>query len=79
MTDPSGLIIAAMSLREQAPESWDSFVRQMGAYSSQMTANMVRCEPSMLPRAQGMAIAAVELYTTLKEAPNIYAKMREKR
>jgi len=70
MADTNYLVEAAMRLRGEAPEA-------LKLYQSQVISEMVRCQPDMLPRAQGMSIAVVDLLNTLRDAPKIYEKIRK--
>lgn len=75
MPDISGLVKSAVSLRQMAPELWEQFVHEMRVYSASVNADLIRCAPELLPRAQGMAIQANELAMILKDAPQILEKM----
>jgi hypothetical protein len=75
MPDNSALVRAAMELRAVAPAMWVGFVGAMREYAEESQADMMRCAPEMLPRAQGMAIAAMEIAKVLGDAPAIYDKM----
>jgi hypothetical protein len=77
MADTNLLVEAAMRLRGEAPAGWETFLEALRMHQSQVVAEMVRCQPDMLPRAQGMAIAIVELVNTLREAPQKYEKFRK--
>ena len=79
MPDMTKLVDRAMSLRGQAPEAWDGFLAAMREYSAQVTAEMVRCPPELLSRAQGMAIQAGEISGILNDAPNLYEKMLQRK
>jgi hypothetical protein len=70
------LIEAAMALRAEAPHGWTEFLSAMGEYSASITAEMVKCPPELLPRAQGMAIQATEIAGVLRDAPQLYEKAR---
>ena len=48
----------------------------MREYAAASTAEMLRCPPEALPRAQGMALAANEIAMTLMNAPKLYEKMQ---
>jgi hypothetical protein len=70
------LVEASMALRAEAPRGWEEFQRAMSEYAAQVTAEMLRAPPELLNRAQGMAIQATEIATTLREAPQTYEKMQ---
>jgi hypothetical protein len=65
-----------MGLRAQAPGSWEQFVMAMREYAAASTAEMLRCPPEALAKAQGMALAANDISTTLISAPKLYEKTR---
>jgi hypothetical protein len=69
------IIDLAVALRGEAPETWEQFVLAMREYAAAMTAEMVRCPPELLMRAQGMALTANEISTTLANAPKLKDKM----
>jgi hypothetical protein len=71
MISTARLIDAALILRGEAPEAWDQFVMAMREYSAAAATEMVRCDPAMLQRAQGMAITANDIAMTLHNAPKI--------
>ena len=77
MPDMTKLVDRAMNLRGQAPEAWDEFLAAVRDYSAQVTAEMVRCPPELLSRAQGMAIQAGEISGVLNDAPRLYEKMMQ--
>ena len=79
MPDMTKLVDRAMNLRGQAPEAWDEFLAAVRDYSAQVTAEMVRCPPELLSRAQGMAIQAGEISGILNDAPNLYEKMLQRK
>jgi hypothetical protein len=62
------IVELALLLRGSAPEVWEQFTREIREYAAAQTAEMVRCPPENLPRAQGMAIAANEIATLLQNA-----------
>jgi hypothetical protein len=70
------LIKASMALRAEAPQGWEEFVAAIREHAAGSAADMVRCTPEMLVRAQGMAIAINELSNALSQAPTIYEKMQ---
>ena len=70
------LIKAAMALRAEAPQGWEEFVGAMREHAASSAAEMVRCDPAMLVRAQGMAIAINEISNALSNAPTIYEKLQ---
>jgi hypothetical protein len=77
MADTNYLVEAAMRLRGEAPAAWETLLEALKLYQSQVISEMVRCQPDMLPRAQGMSIAVVDLLNTLRDAPKIYEKIRK--
>jgi hypothetical protein len=70
------IVEAAMRLRAESSEGWNEFVLAMREYSAATTTEMLRCPPETLPRAQGMALAAHDIATTLMTAPKLYEKAR---
>lgn len=72
--DNSRLVAASMQLRGVAPAEWDVFLQAMREYSAAMIAEMVRSDPALLLRAQGMALAANEIASVLKDAPSLHDK-----
>jgi len=70
------LIKAAMALRAEAPQGWEEFVGAIREHAASSAADMVRCTPDQLPRAQGMAIACNELANALNHAPTHYDKIQ---
>jgi hypothetical protein len=79
MADNRRLVEAAMQLRGVEPTVWDEFVMAMREYAAATTTDMLRSPPELLMRAQGMALAANEIATVLREAPQLYEKMRSPR
>jgi hypothetical protein len=79
MPNSAKLIEAAIMVREHAPESWNYFVVAMRDYASQVAVDMVRSDPALLPRSQGLAIQANEIATMLEQAPQLYEQMRKLR
>lgn len=69
------LIDAALELRGEAPQAWEQFVLAVREYAAATTTEMVRCPPELLMRAQGMALAANDISTTLQNAPKLKEKM----
>ena len=70
------IVDAAMRLRAQSPEVWEQFVYAMREYAATQSAEMVRCPPELLLKAQGMALTATDIATTLMQAPQLYEKMK---
>ena len=70
------LLEAAVALRAAQPELWDRFVAAVNAAAAGYALAMVRCDPALLMRAQGMAMAAQELATILKTAPVLLEKLK---
>jgi hypothetical protein len=73
------LVSAALTLRAGAPDQWQRMLQALDAYRMETATKMVDCVPEMLPRAQGMALAAKELVDTLMRAPELHNKMQELR
>ena len=71
MIDQGPLVDAALRVRGEAPAAWDEFLRAVQIYQAAQTAEMLRADPSLLMRAQGMALALNELFNTLRDAPKI--------
>lgn len=76
MPDYARLVETAMHLRANAPAAWELFLAAINDYSTQVNAQMVKCPPELLARAQGMAIQMAEISTVLHQAPSTYEKMR---
>lgn len=75
MPDNTRLVEAAVRLRAGAHgDTWDNFLMAMREYAAHSTTEILRASPDMLYRAQGMAIAANEISSTLVKAPEIYEK-----
>lgn len=74
--DTGGLITTGMLLREASPQAWDNFVQEMRKLSASVNAEMIKADPALLMRAQGMAIMANEIALTLVNAPEHYDRMR---
>ena len=72
------IVDAAMMLRAAQPELWDVFLAAMKDYADEQKDNMLGCDPQMLERAQGMAMAAHELERTLRDAPRITEARQQK-
>ena len=79
MPDQEQLVEAALRLRGESPAGWDNFLHALQIYQAQQTADMLRADPALLMRAQGMALSLVELFTTLRDAPKIRDKLLEHR
>ena len=76
MADAGKVIEAAMPLRDHNREGWERFLLALCAYSSAMNEDMLRAEPALVLKAQGMSIAVRDLCTILLKAPETYDKMR---
>jgi len=74
--DSSGLVRAAMDLRASSPAVWYAFVTAVQEYAQAMTQEMVKAQPDMLLRAQGMSIMALEIAGILAMAPQMHDKMQ---
>lgn len=70
------IVDAAMRIRGESHEAWAEFVLAMREYAAASTAEMLRAPPEALAKAQGMALAANDISTTLMNAPKIYEKAR---
>lgn len=79
MTAPNLLLEPAMRLRGFNAELWDDFVRAMGECAANAAAEVLRHPPETILRAQGAAIAVNEIYKSLRDAPQLYEKLREAR
>ena len=79
MPDQYALVQSAMVLREQNAQTWDNFVNAVRQYSAEVAMEMVRAEPRLLKRAQGMSIQANEFAVMLVKAPELWAKFQEQR
>jgi hypothetical protein len=73
--DNSGLVRAAMMLRGEAPAAWIGFVGAFEEYAAAVNRELLKCDPALLQRGQGMALMAHELATVLADAPQLYDKM----
>lgn len=76
MANHDKLVESAIMLREHNREGWERFVLALCAYSSSTNDDMLRAEPALVLKAQGMAIAVRDLCRILLEAPQSYDKMR---
>jgi hypothetical protein len=76
VTPSRELLEAAVSLRAVAPELWERFLVALRTHSALTTAEMTRCDPQLLMRAQGMAIAMSELVGALVSAHEQLEKTR---
>lgn len=76
MADAGKLIEAAMPLRDHNREGWERFILALCAYSSTMNDDMLRAEPALVLKAQGMSVAIRDLCAILLKAPETYDKMR---
>jgi len=72
--DNRELVHAAMELRSAAPDQWVLLVQALGNYAANLTSEMVRADPSLLLRAQGMAMACHEIFGVLRDAPTLNEK-----
>lgn len=75
--DSSGLVRAAMLLRGEAPAAWTGFVGALEEYAAGVTAEIMRADPSVLMRAQGMALMVHEISAILRDAPKTFDKMQQ--
>jgi hypothetical protein len=75
MPSTARIIDTALSLRAAAPELWEQFVLAMREYAAASTAEMVRCPPELLLRAQGMAHVANEFAMVLANAHKLKDKI----
>jgi len=76
MPNMTRLVEATMQVRGEAHHSWPEFLAALKDYSDQITADMVRCDPELLRRGQGMAIMAAELAGVLQDAPKLFEKIQ---
>jgi hypothetical protein len=76
VTVPRELLEAAVALRAADGALWDRFMIGLRTHSASVTADMARCDPALLLRAQGMAIAIQELSSTLAQAPDTLERYR---
>ena len=76
MPDLTRLVEASMALRGEAPHGWVEFCAALRDYSGQITDQMVRCPPELLPRAQGMAMQAMEIASVINDAPMLFDKIQ---
>lgn len=65
-----------MLLRAMAPGEWDRFVQAVRGYAAEANVEMLRSEPALLLRAQGVAVALNELSSVLATAPQAMDRMR---
>ena len=65
-----------MPLRDHNREGWERFILALCAYSSTMNDDMLRAEPGLVLKAQGMSVAIRDLCAILLKAPETYDKMR---
>ena len=72
--DNRELVYAAMALRAAAPGEWHKLVEAMLNYAASLTSEMVRADPTLLLRAQGMAMACHEIAGVLRDAPTLQEK-----
>jgi len=79
MPDYSRLVKAAMALRAEAPVGWSEFVLALREHAATSTSEILRVQPDMLLKAQGMAIMATELSSVINDAPKLYEKMQERK
>jgi hypothetical protein len=77
MPNMGRLVQASVVMRGESPHGWQEFVSAMGEYAAAITADMVKCSPDMLPRAQGMAIQATEIAAIVRDAPQLYEKAQQ--
>lgn len=70
------IVETAMRLRAVETEGWEQFVMAMREYAAAQNTEMLRAPLEALPRAQGMALAAHDIATTLMNAPKLYEKTR---
>lgn len=72
------LIDAALALRGAAPDEWMLFLETVKRYADDQVHKVLDCDPKMLRRAQGMAMALRDLEVIFRTAPQIRAKAQEK-
>lgn len=76
MPSTARIVDTAMRIRAESHEAWNEFVMAIREYAAGTTAEMLRAPPEMLPRAQGMAMTANDIATTLMNAPKLHEKAR---
>jgi hypothetical protein len=65
------IVESGLVLRANMPEVWEEFTTAVREYAAGQTAEMLRCDPDKLVRAQGMALAANELASVLMNVHRI--------
>lgn len=76
MPSTARIVDTAVRIRAESHEAWNEFVMAIREYAAGTTAEMLRAPPEMLPRAQGMAMTANDIATTLMNAPKLHEKAR---
>lgn len=76
MPSTARIVDTAVRVRAESHEAWNEFVMAIREYAAGTTAEMLRAPPEMLPRAQGMAMTANDIATTLMNAPKLHEKAR---
>jgi hypothetical protein len=75
MPSSARIVKTAMQLRAVAGDEWNEFVVAMREYAAMQMTEMLQCQPELLPRAHGMALAVNEISTALVNAPKLYERM----
>lgn len=75
--DSKHLVEAALLLRAMAPHEWEQFCLSMREYAAQQVTEMMKCDPALLLRAQGMAIMAGEIAEIVVNAPKIAERAQQ--
>lgn len=71
------VVEASMQVRQAMPDVWQNMVMALRETAALAAADMVKCPPDSLARAQGMAIAAQEISTAFMQAPQLYERLRQ--
>lgn len=79
MPNSTRLVETAVAVRAGSPQEWQSFVDALREYSVSVNAEMVKCAPELLLRAQGMSIMANEITAIMVAAPQLHEKIMASR
>ena len=66
-----------MMLRGEAPAAWAGFVWRHERVCRGHETEMLKAQPELLQRGQGMALMAHEIASILVDAPKTYDKMQQ--
>lgn len=72
------IVETAMRLRSSDAQLWEEHVMAVREFAAQTASEMLRVEQEMLPRAQGFALCANELATTLMKAPKLHEALQRR-